>query len=1040
MFSAPPLPAAVDSIHRSLSDLCSAGPDQESFENSRQFTGYAHRLQLIVNQLLRSSPSLSPSAETGLRGISGDLSVAAETISAYRKRSKIAVLVNCQSLCSSLMERTVAIGTWLELIESTLLDDDDIVADLRKKTADLARDMKHAKFRVTENEERVRRTLEKEGQGRPTTKPVQSAIVMDLARALGIDSSNHQELSEQVKLFKADVVRSNSVSERRILISLEKILESWSTDSELDALKLDLDSEEEANLSPFRNFLCPLTKEVMKEPVLLLESSQNYEKKAIQYWFTRCVEDGRDPTCPITGVVLKTLELKPNLGLAGAIDEWISRNVEVRVKSAVENIGREPVVAESIERALDNVYWISEEHSSHRYKVRNAGLIVLMVKLLRNSSKDMGSRLRSKALMALFSMAKDEESKNIMLEEGVSRLAIHSLVGSSEKEREYAVKLLLEFTNDEDYCTKITSEKGALVLLSSMAGNLEHPALSNLADELLKRLEKMEENIQPLAAAGRFEPLLARLCEGSDDVKTEMASILGRMTLTNSSKEELARRSAKILVGLLTNPEARGPSLKALCNLSTLDDNATILVDAGALPVLTDILLKNEVVALELTDLAASTIANIVSNPGHWELAAVDQRGHTMQSASIVSSLLQLLSVVSPQAQVSILQILYGIASSPRAAESVANRIKSADGIKTVLCYLEHPEVGHRINAYRLTRLLSERFAQDLYYELQTCNKNLMLKDKLFDDQSTDTERSDAACILANLPLVGDEVKTLLDASFVRWIVSTLKNRNRSANGKASRTTSSSITEGLLGLLLHFTKRLDDHQNVTLVRELRLMSLYCEELSFPSKPRLKELSALGLRNLSEAGRLSAAQNPEPIPPQGFCVPILFMCSRGPPELSTCPVHNASCDDGVQLCLLSSNCIKPLINLLGEDQTGVQIAAVEALSTLLPDSSNIPKRATMELENVGVFDAVIELFMKVRPGELQEKTVRMIDKFLRAEGCSHRHSLNQTLVGALVEALKHGNGNAKRYAQEALTNLKQLSGVSGTASGQGRSQR
>ena len=102
-----------------------------------------------------------------------------------------------------------------------------------------------------------------------------------------------------------------------------------------------------------------------------------------------------------------------------------------------------------------------------------------------------------------------------MLEEGITRLAIHGLIGSSEKEREYAVKLLLEFSSDEACCTKIASEKGALVLLSSLAGNLEHPSLSNLAEEVLKQMERVEENVQPLAAAGRFEPLLSRLCEGT---------------------------------------------------------------------------------------------------------------------------------------------------------------------------------------------------------------------------------------------------------------------------------------------------------------------------------------------------------------------------------------------------------------------------------------------------------------------------------------------------------------------------------------------
>jgi hypothetical protein len=101
-----------------------------------------------------------------------------------------------------------------------------------------------------------------------------------------------------------------------------------------------------------------------------------------------------------------------------------------------------------------------------------------------------------------------------MLEDGITRLAIHSLIGSSDKEREYAVKLLLEFSRDEACCIKIASEKGALVLLSSMVGNPEHPALSNLAEEVLKQMEKVEDNIQPLAVAGRFEPLLSRLCEG----------------------------------------------------------------------------------------------------------------------------------------------------------------------------------------------------------------------------------------------------------------------------------------------------------------------------------------------------------------------------------------------------------------------------------------------------------------------------------------------------------------------------------------------
>jgi hypothetical protein len=234
---------------------------------------------------------------------------------------------------------------------------------------------------------------------------------MDLARALGIDSNNHTELSEQVKLFKNDLTRSNSLPERRILVSLERILSNWSVQPDIVTPEMEFESEDDAaQISPFKNFLCPLTKEVMKDPVVL-ESSQNYERTAIEYWFERCIEDARDPTCPVTGEVLKSLELKPNIGLAGAIEEWISRNIEIQIKTAVQCLSEEPVAVENLERILDSVYKVSEDYPSSRYRLRNAGIVYLVVKLLRNSSKCIGSHLRSKALMALHSMARDEESK-----------------------------------------------------------------------------------------------------------------------------------------------------------------------------------------------------------------------------------------------------------------------------------------------------------------------------------------------------------------------------------------------------------------------------------------------------------------------------------------------------------------------------------------------------------------------------------------------------------------------------------------------------
>lgn len=155
---------------------------------------------------------------------------------------------------------------------------------------------------------------------------------------------------------------------------------------------------------------------------------------------------------------------------------------------------------------------------------------------------------------------------------------------------------------------------------------------------------------------------------GSDDTKVEMASIVGKMTLTSNGKEQLARRSAKVLVEMLSKPAGQASSLQALQNLSSLDDNATILVDSNVLPALTDILFRYKDVSTESKELAALIVANIVSNPGHWELASADKEGHSMQSESIVFSLLALLEEASSRCQVSILHILCGIAFSPQAS------------------------------------------------------------------------------------------------------------------------------------------------------------------------------------------------------------------------------------------------------------------------------------------------------------------------------------------------------------------------------------
>lgn len=370
-------------------------------------------------------------------------------------------------------------------------------------------------------------------------------------------------------------------------------------------------------------------------------------------------------------------------------------------------------------------------------------------------------------------------------------------------------------------------------------------------------------------------------------------------------------------------------------------------------------------------------------------------------------------------------------------AELAAAHIGSGNGIAIILPFLEHPESEQRINAFKLANLLSRNLGLALADELRTSNKLLLLKEKLLDPQCLSGEKSEITCILANLPITDDEVKTILGAEFLRWAVDTLKQQLSSSLSNKSKRAGHML-EGLIGLLVHYA-RSSDQSIRSLIQEIHFMKIFIGILNIHSQWRAKQRAALGLKYLSQSAHAQVATgNLEPQPPRGFCAPLVLICGKASMP-SLCPIHNASCEENSSFCLLKGNAIGPLVELLNDKNTDVQIAAVEALFTLVLDPQSLTNSREV-LEQLGLFDTAVTLFKKSRPGELQERIISMVDRFLRVESLIQSYSLDQDLVRALVEALKHGTTNTKRHAQDILTNLRELSGVGGKTSSHSRGRR
>lgn len=158
----------------------------------------------------------------------------------------------------------------------------------------------------------------------------------------------------------------------------------------------------------YESFLCPLTKQIMRDPVTL-ESGATFEREAILKWFQESDSSGRSLICPITRKELSSTELNPSIALRNTIDEWMHRNEAAKLDVACKSLTSENSEHDTLQ-ALEYVVEICQRSRSSRHVVRKLGLISLISELLKNSS----TKVRQKALESLCFVAKDDNDNKVL--------------------------------------------------------------------------------------------------------------------------------------------------------------------------------------------------------------------------------------------------------------------------------------------------------------------------------------------------------------------------------------------------------------------------------------------------------------------------------------------------------------------------------------------------------------------------------------------------------------------------------------------------
>jgi hypothetical protein len=795
------------------------------------------------------------------------------------------------------------------------------------------------------------------------------------------------------------------------------------------------DFEDQSNESyqepAFEAFMCPLTRQVMHDPVTI-ETGQTFEREAIQKWFRECRDNGRKPTCPLTQKELGSTEISPSIALRNVIDEWRTRNEEKELEKACDSLKSED---DDTLRALVFISHMCQRSAAKKNLVRKQGIIPTIADMLKSSSR----RLRLKSLELLRVVVEGNDDNKEELGKGDTiRTIIKFLSNEHFQERELAVSLLYELSKCEPICERIGAVYGAILLLVGMGSSkAENNAAVEKAENTLKNLEKYETNVKQMAENGRLQPLLTKLLEGTAQVQLAMAEYLGELALASDVKVLVAEQVGALLVSIMKTGSlpAREATLKALREISSNDTSARILLDAGILPPLVKDLFSVGAghLPMRLKEVSAAILANLVASGASFRSIRLDDKETTtLLSEDVVHSLLHLISNTGPAIECKLLNVLVGLTASPATVADVVSAIRSSGATISLIQFVEAAHRDIRLESLKLLRNVSPYMGGELADALGGSSGHLgsLLRVVTEGGTSVTEEQAAALGLLGDLPERDwNLTRQLLDMGAFRALASKLAELRRGAI-RGNRHVAP-FTEGAVKVLYRVTCALQlQEEYVEFVREAGLAPLFVELLQQMTSSTVQLYSAMALENLSLQSRRLTDVPDAPPPPTGMCACFLGSRTRTPcgPPPGTCRVHGGFCSLRHTFCLAEPGCkaVERLVACLEHADAPVVEAALAALSTLVGDAVDNATEGVLVLGEADGLRPIVEVLVANRTEALQRRAVWAVERILRVEDIALEVAADQSVASALVEAYRNGNdARTRQTAERALRHLDRI---------------
>lgn len=302
-------------------------------------------------------------------------------------------------------------------------------------------------------------------------------------------------------------------------------------------------------------FLCPITLEIMTDPVIIATGQvicvflfstllklfviyvstllQTYERQSIQKWL-----NSGHKTCPKTGQTLNHLILAPNFALRNLILHWCEKNnFDLPIKDACD--GPDP-----------SSFALIEEISS-------------LIQNLYSSQMD----VKREAIFRIRTLSKENPDSRVLIADGGGIPPLVRLLSYKDFEiQEHTVTALLNLSLDEANKRLIAGE-GAIPSIIEVLQNGTEEARENSAAALFS-LSILDENKVLVGSLNGIPPLVDLLCTGTTRGKKDAATALFNLVLNPANKSRAVK--AGIIPALLRLLEDK--------NLGMVDEALSILL------------------------------------------------------------------------------------------------------------------------------------------------------------------------------------------------------------------------------------------------------------------------------------------------------------------------------------------------------------------------------------------------------------------------------------------------------------------------------